>query len=179
MGAGRPEPGPGQLQDCLGGGRQTSDRRRLRRRLQKLGGALQKVRSPRRQVRRKILRNKHPPSSNPSQFIDGFAFFCIHTSYFTDWSIYSWTTVLQLVLIFSVRKLNFRVHMGVHTVQSYACAYLWFQHVFYYDIKAPCIELFEHNWAQVAVGKCVWKGQFLNKCTWINVRYKRILTSGF
>ncbi len=101
-------------------------------------------------------------------------------TYFTDWSIYSWTTVLQLVLIFSVRKLNFRVHVGVvHTVQSHACAYLWFQHVFYYDIKAPCIELFEHNWAQVAVGKCVWKGQFLYKCTLINVRYKRILTSGF
>jgi hypothetical protein len=80
MGAGRPEPGPGQLQERLGGGRQTSDRHRLRRRLQKLGGALQKARSPRRQVRQKILRNKHPPSSNPSQFIDGFAFDCIHTS---------------------------------------------------------------------------------------------------
>jgi hypothetical protein len=81
MGAGRPEPGPGQLQERLGGGRDTSDRRRLRRRLQKLGGALQKARSSQRQVRRKILRNKHPPSSNPSQFIDGFAFDCIHTSY--------------------------------------------------------------------------------------------------
>jgi hypothetical protein len=81
MGAGRPGPGPGQLQERLGGGRQTSDRRRLRRRLQKLGGVLQKARSPRCQVRRKILRNKHPPSSNPSQFIDGFAFDCIHTSY--------------------------------------------------------------------------------------------------
>ncbi len=81
MGAGRPEPGPGQLQERLGGGSQTSDRRHLRRRLQKFGGALQKARSPRRQVRRKILRNKHPPSSNPSQFIDGFAFDCIHTSY--------------------------------------------------------------------------------------------------
>jgi hypothetical protein len=81
MGAGRPEPGPGQLQERLGGGRDTSDRRRLRRHLQKLGGALQKVRSPRRQVLRKILRNKHSPSSNPSQFIDGFAFVCIHTSY--------------------------------------------------------------------------------------------------
>jgi hypothetical protein len=68
MGAGRPEPGPGQLQECLGGGRDTSDRCRLRRRLQKRGGVL-----------RKILRNKHPPSSNPSQFIDGFAFVCIHT----------------------------------------------------------------------------------------------------
>ena len=81
MGAGMLEPGPGQLQERLGGGRHTSDRRRLRRRLQKLGGALQKARSPRRQVRRKILRNKHPPSSNPSQFIDKFAFVCIHTSY--------------------------------------------------------------------------------------------------
>ncbi len=81
MGAGMPEPGPGQNQERLGGGRQTSDRRRLRRCLQKLGGTLQKARSPRRQVRRKILRNKHPPSSNPSQFIDGFAFVCIHTSY--------------------------------------------------------------------------------------------------
>jgi hypothetical protein len=39
------------------------------------------VRPPRRQVRRKILRNKHPPSSNTSQFIDGFAFVCIHTLY--------------------------------------------------------------------------------------------------
>jgi hypothetical protein len=77
----RPEPGPGQHQERLGGGRDTSDRRRLRRRFQNLGGALQKARSPRRQVRRKILRNKHPPSSNPSQFIDGFAFDCIHTSY--------------------------------------------------------------------------------------------------
>jgi hypothetical protein len=51
MGAGRPEPGPGQLQERLGGGRQTSDRRHLRRRLQKLGGALQKVRPPRWHVR--------------------------------------------------------------------------------------------------------------------------------
>jgi hypothetical protein len=81
MGAGRPEPGPGQLQERLGGGRHTSDRRRLRRRLQKLGGALQKARSPRRQVRREILRNKHPPSSNRSHFIHTFAFDCIHTSY--------------------------------------------------------------------------------------------------
>ncbi len=40
MGAGMPEPGPGQLQERLGGGRQTSDRRRLCRHLQKLGGAL-------------------------------------------------------------------------------------------------------------------------------------------
>jgi hypothetical protein len=81
MGAGRPEPGPGQLQERLGGGRETSDRHRLRHRLQKLGGALQKVCSPRRRVRRKILRNKHPPSSNLFKFIDGFAFVCIHTSY--------------------------------------------------------------------------------------------------
>ncbi len=49
MGAGRPEPVPGQLQERLGGGRDTSDRRRLRRCLQKLGGALQKVRPPQRQ----------------------------------------------------------------------------------------------------------------------------------
>jgi hypothetical protein len=81
MGAGRPEPGPGQLQERLGGGPDTSDRRRLCRRLQKRDGALQKARPPRRQVLRKILRNKHPPSSNPSQFIDRFAFVCIHTSY--------------------------------------------------------------------------------------------------
>ncbi len=81
MGAGRPEPGPGQLQERLGGGRDTSDSRRLRRRLQKRGGALQKERLPRRQVLQKILRNKHPRSSNPSQFIDGFAFVCIHTLY--------------------------------------------------------------------------------------------------
>ncbi len=47
MGVDRPEPGPGQHQERLGGGRDTSDRRRL----QKLGGALQKARSPRRQVR--------------------------------------------------------------------------------------------------------------------------------
>ncbi len=53
MGAGMPEPGPGQHQERLGGGRDTSDRRRrrLRRRLQRLGGALQKARSPRWQVR--------------------------------------------------------------------------------------------------------------------------------
>jgi hypothetical protein len=37
MGAGMPEPGPGQHQERLGGGR-----RRLRRRLQKRGGTLQK-----------------------------------------------------------------------------------------------------------------------------------------
>ncbi len=77
MGAGMPEPGPGQHQERLGGGRQTSDRRRLR----KLGGALQKARSPQRQVRRKILRNKHPPSSNRCHFIYTFAFVCIHTWY--------------------------------------------------------------------------------------------------
>ncbi len=81
MGAGMPEPGPGQHQERLGGGRHTSDRRRLRHRLQKLGGALQKACSPRRQVRRKILRNKHPPSSNRCHFIHTFAFVCIHTSY--------------------------------------------------------------------------------------------------
>jgi hypothetical protein len=69
MGAGMPEPGPGKHQEHLGGGRQTSDRRRLRRRLQKLGGALQKARPPRRQVRQKILRNKHPPSFNRCHFI--------------------------------------------------------------------------------------------------------------
>ncbi len=80
MGAGRPEPGPGQLQERLGRGRQTSDRRCLRRRLQKLRGALQKVRAPQRQVRRKILRNKHPPSSKRCHFIYTFAFVCIHTS---------------------------------------------------------------------------------------------------
>ncbi len=68
MGAGRPEPVPGQLQERLGGGHKITDRRRLRRRLQKLDGGLQKVRPPRQQVRQKILRNKHPPSSNPSQF---------------------------------------------------------------------------------------------------------------
>jgi hypothetical protein len=77
MGAGMPEPGPGHHQERLGGGRLTSDRRRL----QKLGGALQKARLPRRQVRRKILRNKHPPSSNRCHFIYTFAFDCIHTSY--------------------------------------------------------------------------------------------------
>ncbi len=81
MGVDRPEPGPGQHQERLGGGRDTSDRRRLRRRLQKLGGALQKARSPRRQVCPKILRNKHPPSSNRCHFIYTFAFVCIHTSY--------------------------------------------------------------------------------------------------
>ncbi len=73
-----PEPGPGQHQERLGGGRPTSDRRRL----QKLDGALQKERSPRRQLRQKILRNKHPPSSNHSHFIYTFAFDCIHTSYY-------------------------------------------------------------------------------------------------
>ncbi len=80
MGAGMPEPGPGQHQERLGGGRPTSDCRRLRCCLQKLGGVLQKARSPRRQVRRKILRNKHPPSSNRCHFIYTFAFVCIHTS---------------------------------------------------------------------------------------------------
>ncbi len=76
MGACRPEPGPGQLQERLGGGCQTSDCRRL----QELGGALQKVRPPRPQVRQKISRNKHPPSSNRCHFIYTFAFVCIHTS---------------------------------------------------------------------------------------------------
>jgi hypothetical protein len=80
MGAGRPEPGPGQLQERLRGGHEITDRLRLRRRLQKLGGALQKVRPPRRQVRQKILRNKHPPSSNRCHFIYTFPFVCIHTS---------------------------------------------------------------------------------------------------
>jgi hypothetical protein len=37
-----PERGPGHHQERLGGGRQITDCRRLRRRLQKLGGALQK-----------------------------------------------------------------------------------------------------------------------------------------
>ncbi len=77
MGVDRPEPGPGQHQERLGGGRDTSDRRRL----QKLGGALQKAHLPWRQVRRKILRNKHLPSSNRCLFIHTFAFDCIHTSY--------------------------------------------------------------------------------------------------
>ncbi len=36
MGAGMPEPGPGQLQERLGGGRATSDRRRLRPTLRSL-----------------------------------------------------------------------------------------------------------------------------------------------
>ncbi len=81
MEAGMPEPGPGQHQERLGGGHQTSDRRRLRRRLQKLGGTLQKASPPRQQVCQKILRNKHPPSSNRCNFIYTFAFVCIHTSY--------------------------------------------------------------------------------------------------
>jgi hypothetical protein len=84
IGVDRPEPGPGQHQERLGGGRDTSDRRRLCRRLQKLGGTLQKARSPRRQVRRKILRNKHPPRSNCCHFIYTFAFVCIHTSYISE-----------------------------------------------------------------------------------------------
>ncbi len=84
MGAGRPEPGPGQLQERLGGGCQTSDRRRL----QKLRGALQKARPPRRQVLRKILRNKHPPSSIRCHFIHTFPFVCIHTSYYFYYYFY-------------------------------------------------------------------------------------------
>ncbi len=83
MGAGMPEPGPGQHQERRGGGRQITDCRRLRRCLQKLCRALQKVRPPRRQVRRKMLRNKHPPSSNRCHFIYTFAFVCIHTSYYS------------------------------------------------------------------------------------------------
>ncbi len=81
MGAGRPKPGPGQLQELLGGGREISDRRQLCRHLWKLAGALQKVRLPPRRVLRKISRNKHPPSSNCCQIMYGFAFVCIHTSY--------------------------------------------------------------------------------------------------
>ncbi len=50
MGAGRLEPGPGQHQKRLGGGRHITDRRRLHRRLQKLAEALQKVCPPRRRV---------------------------------------------------------------------------------------------------------------------------------
>ncbi len=83
MGAGRPEPGPGRHQKHLGGGHEITDRRRLCRRLQKLAGALQKVCLPRRRVHRKILRNKHPPSSNDCQFINRFAFVCIHTVQYT------------------------------------------------------------------------------------------------
>jgi hypothetical protein len=63
MGAGRPEPGPGQHQERLGGGRQITDCRRRCRRLQKLAVMLQKVRPPWQRVGCKILRNKHPPSS--------------------------------------------------------------------------------------------------------------------
>ncbi len=81
MGAGRLEPGPGQHQKHLGGGHHITDRRRLHRRLQKLAGALQKVRPPRRRVHRKLFRNKYPRSSNCSQIVDGFAFVFIHTSY--------------------------------------------------------------------------------------------------
>jgi hypothetical protein len=43
MGAGRPEPGPGRHQISLGRGREITDRRHLRCRLQKLAGALQKA----------------------------------------------------------------------------------------------------------------------------------------
>jgi hypothetical protein len=80
MGASRPEPGPGRHQKHLGGGHEITDRCCLRPRLQKLAGALQKVRPPRRQVHQKTLRNKHSPSSNHCQFIYRFAFVCIHTS---------------------------------------------------------------------------------------------------
>jgi hypothetical protein len=81
MGAGRPEPGPGRHQEPVGGGHEITDRCRLRCCLQKLTGALQKVRPPRRRVHHKILRNEHPSSSNRCQFIYRFAFVCIHTSY--------------------------------------------------------------------------------------------------
>jgi hypothetical protein len=69
MGAGRPEPGTGQHQVCLGGDRQITDRRRLHHRLQKLAEALQKVSLPRQRVRRKILRNKHPPGYHRCQIM--------------------------------------------------------------------------------------------------------------
>ncbi len=89
-GAGQPEPGPGQHQERLGGGHQNSHRRRLRRRLQKLAGALQNVHSSRRRVRQKILRNKHPPSSHRCLFIYRFTFVSIHTSYmFNTYSLVS------------------------------------------------------------------------------------------
>ncbi len=95
MGAGRPEPGPGRHQKRLGGGHEITDRRRL----QKLAGALQKVRPPRRRVHRKILINKHPSSSNRCQFIYRFAFVCIHTSYLhtvsMQWDIYLHTVSMQ------------------------------------------------------------------------------------
>jgi hypothetical protein len=81
MGAGRLEPGPGQHQKRLGRGHEITDRCHLRRCLQKLAGALQKVRPPWWRVHQKILKNKHPPSSNCCQFIYRFAFVCIHTSY--------------------------------------------------------------------------------------------------
>ncbi len=68
-GAGWPEPGPGQQQEHLGGGHQNTHRPRLRRHLQKLAGALQKVHPPRRRLCQKIFRNKHPPSSNHCQII--------------------------------------------------------------------------------------------------------------
>jgi hypothetical protein len=80
MAAGRPEPGPGRHQKRLGGGHKITDRRRFYCCLQKLARALQKVRPPRRRVHQKILRNKHPLSSNRCQFINRFGFVCIHTS---------------------------------------------------------------------------------------------------
>jgi hypothetical protein len=98
MGAGRPEPGPGLHQKCLGGGHEITDRCRLRPRLQKLVGALQLVRPPRRQVHRKILRNKHPPSSNHCQFIYRFAFVCIHVSREVGEILYLvWKAFLKMV----------------------------------------------------------------------------------
>jgi hypothetical protein len=79
--AGRLEPGPGWHQKRLGGGHDITDRHRLCCGLQKLAGALQKMCMPWQRVHQKILRNKHPPSSNRCQFIYRFAFVCIHTSY--------------------------------------------------------------------------------------------------
>ncbi len=69
MGAGRPEPGPGQHQERLGGSCQITDRHRLCHRLQKLAEVLQKVPPPWQRVCRKILRNKHPPGSNRCQIM--------------------------------------------------------------------------------------------------------------
>jgi hypothetical protein len=104
MGAGRPKPGPGQLQECLGGGRKISDRCQLRRRLYKLAGALQKVRLPQQRVSQKILRNKHPPSSNRCQIMYGIAFVCIHTLYTcTDYCFFLYCNVKhQRVSIFDL-----------------------------------------------------------------------------
>ena len=54
-GPGRHHTRPGQLKERLGGGHKIADRRRLRRRLQRLAGALQKVLPPRRWLRREIF----------------------------------------------------------------------------------------------------------------------------